>query len=54
LDQNARQRPWAYIGAISFGALLIGFILGRRSYQSSGLVTEYSSNLGLEYPDIEE
>ena len=31
LDENVRENPWAYIGGVAAGALLLGFILGSSS-----------------------
>ncbi len=28
LDENVKENPWAYIGGVAAGALLLGFILG--------------------------
>jgi ElaB/YqjD/DUF883 family membrane-anchored ribosome-binding protein len=28
LDESVRRNPWAYIGGVAAGALLIGFIMG--------------------------
>jgi ElaB/YqjD/DUF883 family membrane-anchored ribosome-binding protein len=29
VDQQVHDNPWPYIGGVAFGALLIGYILGR-------------------------
>ncbi len=31
VDQNVRKNPWPYIGGVAVGALLLGFILGRKT-----------------------
>ncbi len=31
VDQNVRKNPWVYIGGVAVGALLLGFILGRKT-----------------------
>lgn len=28
VDENVRKNPWAYIGGVAVGALLLGYILG--------------------------
>jgi len=30
LDENVHQSPWGYIGGVALGALILGFILGRK------------------------
>ena len=30
LDENVHYYPWSYISGVAFGALLLGFILGRK------------------------
>jgi ElaB/YqjD/DUF883 family membrane-anchored ribosome-binding protein len=31
LDENVHASPWSYIGGIAFGALILGYMLGRKS-----------------------
>ena len=31
VDENVRKNPWPYIGGVAVGALLLGFILGRKT-----------------------
>ncbi len=31
VDENVRKNPWTYIGGVAVGALLLGFILGRKT-----------------------
>lgn len=31
IDQNVRKNPWPYVAGVGVGALLLGFVLGRRS-----------------------
>lgn len=31
VDKSVRENPWPYIGGVAVGALLLGFILGRKT-----------------------
>jgi len=31
IDQNVRKNPWPYVAGVAVGALMLGFLLGRKS-----------------------
>ncbi|HCE43406.1 MAG TPA: hypothetical protein DET40_07645 [Lentisphaeria bacterium] len=31
IDQNVRKNPWPYVAGVAVGALMLGFILGRKT-----------------------
>ncbi len=31
IDQNVRKNPWPYVAGVAVGALMLGFVLGRKS-----------------------